>query len=218
MRRIIGAAFVSLDGVMQAPGGPDEDPTGGFEHCGWTAPHWDEALEESMAPLFTEPYDLLLGRKTYEIFAAHWPYQKDDPIGEAFNRTAKYVVTASTEPLSWTNSHAIGGIDGLAELRQTEGPALHIWGSSTLYPGLLGRGLIDRLVVMTFPVVLGKGKRLFGEGVPSGAFKLVESRVSATGVLVGGYEPAGPVPTGTFVTGEPSRAELDRREKWRRES
>ena len=107
MRNIVAAVFVSLDGVMQAPGGPDEDPTGGFELGGWTAPYWDEVLGESVGALFAQPFDLLLGRKTYEIFAAHWPDYMDDPIGLAFNRVAKYVVTSSTEPLIWANSHAI---------------------------------------------------------------------------------------------------------------
>ncbi|HLL59682.1 MAG TPA: dihydrofolate reductase family protein [Allosphingosinicella sp.] len=217
MRRIVGAAFVSLDGVMQAPGGPDEDSTGGFELGGWTAPLADNILGETMAPLFAEPFDLLLGRKTYEIFAAHWPYRNDDPVGEVFNRVAKYVVTSSAEPLSWSNSHAIDGIDGVAKLKQQEGPELRIWGSSLLYQGLIHRGLIDRFFLMTHPVILGKGKRLFPEGLPPGALKLVDSKVSTTGVIIATYEPAGPVQLGSYATDEPSEAELARREKMRRE-
>lgn len=218
MRRIVGACFVSLDGVMQAPGGPNEDPTGGFEHGGWVAPHWDETTGEHIDRLFSKPFDLLLGRKTYEIFAVYWPYMTDDPIGQTFNRVAKYVVTSSREPLSWANSHAINdGVDGVARLRQSDGPDLLIQGSSRLYPDLLGRNLIDRLIVMTFPLVLGKGKRLFGEGTPAQGLKLAESKVSATGVVIASYEPAGPVRTGTFETQAPSEAELARRERWRRE-
>ena len=209
---------MSLDGVMQAPGGPEEDPTGGFAHGGWVAPYWDETAGGSMAPLFAEPFDLLLGRRTYEIFAAYWPYNDDHPIGRAFNEAAKYVVTSSTEPLSWSNSHAINdGADGVARLKESVGPNLVIQGSSGLYPDLLARGLIDRLSLLTFPVLLGKGKRLFGQNGPSGALKLVESQVSTTGVIIARYEPAGAVRTGTFETREPSEAELARRAKMRRE-
>ena len=202
MRRIIGGVFVSLDGVMQAPGGPDEDPTGGFEFGGWVAPYWDEVGGESVDALHTRPFDLLLGRKTYEIFAGHWPYL-DDPMAQAYNRAAKHVVTSSSEPLGWANSHAINdGIEGVERLKVSVGPDLLIWGSSGLYPGLLERGLLDRIVIMTFPVVLGKGKRLFAHGIKSGALRLVDSKVSSTGVLVATYEPAGTVALGSFA-GEP---------------
>lgn len=218
MREIIAGVFLSLDGIMQAPGGPEEDTTGGFTFGGWTAPYEDEALGESMSPLFAEPYDLLLGAKTYEIFSAFWPYMTEDPIGQAFNRAAKYVVTSSTEPLPWANSHAINdGIDGVARLKESQGPGLVIWGSSKLYPDLLERGLLDRLYLMTYPVVLGKGKRLFPEGTPPGALKLLDNRVSTTGVVIASYEPAGPVQTGTFETQPPSEAELARRARWKTE-
>ena len=214
MRRIIAGAFVSLDNVMQAPGGPEEDPTCNFEYGGWVAPYWDEAVDASMTPLFEEPFDLLLGRKTYEIFAAHWPHYDDEPIGQAFNRAAKYVVTSSTEPLPWANSHAIrDGSEGVARLKQGSGPTLVIQGSSGLYPDLLARGLIDRLYLKTFPVLLGKGKRLFGQDGASGALKLVASEVSQSGVVLATYEPAGPVQTGSFQTKEPSEEELERRER-----
>jgi dihydrofolate reductase len=217
MRDIVGAAFVSLDGVMQAPGGPEEDPTGGFELGGWTAPLSDDTIGESMAPLFAEPFDLLLGRNTYDIFAAHWPY-RDDPIGQVFNRAAKHVVTSSAEPLAWSNSHAVrGGIDGVARLKEEDGPELRIWGSSRLYTGLLGRGLVDRLFLMTYPVILGKGKRLFADGLPPQALKLTQSKVSTTGVVIATYERNGSVQVGSFVPDEPSEAELARREKMRRE-
>ena len=218
MRRIVGAAFVSLDGVMQGPGGPEEDTSGGFDLGGWTPAYSDEAQGEAMAPLFAEPFDLLLGRRTYEIFAAYWPYKNDHPVGAAFNRAAKYVVTRSTEPLSWSNSHAIpDGIHGAARLKDQEGPELRVWGSSVLYDGLIAHGLVDRLVLMTFPLILGKGKRLFGEGLPPQALNMVETIVSPAGVVIATYEPAGPVQLGTFETDEPSEAELARREKWSRE-
>jgi len=216
MRRIVSAVFVSLDGVMQAPGGPDEDPTGGFEHGGWVAPYWDDVPGETIDAVFAKPFDLLLGRKTYEIFAAYWPYNRGEAIGEAFEQAVKHVVTSSTEPLSWANSHAINdGIDGVARLKASEGPDLVIQGSSALYPDLMERGLIDRLTIMTFPLVLGKGKRLFAPGIASGALKLVDSTVSSTGVVVSTYEPAGRVQTGTFEAKPPSEAELARRERWR---
>ena len=217
MRRIVCAAFVSLDGVMQAPGGPEEDPTGGFAHGGWTPAYWDELTDGSVEAAHEKPFDLLLGRKTYEIFAAHWPYRMDDPIGETFNRVAKYVVTSSDAPLSWANSHPIPDIESVARLKQDDGADLLIWGSSTLYPQLLRKGLIDHLLLMIFPVVLGSGKRLFGDGTPPGALKLIDSKISTTGVLIASYEPAGPVPLGSIVNEEPSEAELARREKMRHE-
>jgi dihydrofolate reductase len=215
MRRIVAGVFVSLDGIMQAPGGPEEDPTAGFEFGGWVAPHWDEVTGESVDALHARPFDLLLGRKTYEIFAGHWPYH-DDPIAQVYNRTAKHVVTSSTEQLGWANSHAINdGVDGVERLKAGDGPDLLIWGSSGLYPDLLERGLLDRIVIMTFPVVLGKGKRLFAPGVASGAFRLVESKVSGTGVVIAAYEPAGPVSVGSFEGQAASEAELARRERWK---
>jgi dihydrofolate reductase len=214
MRRIIGGVFVSLDGVMQGPGGPHEDTSGGFDLGGWTVPYSDDVLHESMKPLFAEPYDLLLGARTYGIFSTYWPYMTDDPVGQAFNRAAKYVVTSSREPLSWANSHAIDdGNDGVARLKESGGPDLVIWGSGKLYPDLLARGLLDRLYLMTYPVLLGKGKRLFDRGVPSGALKLIDGKVSPSGVMTASYEPAGPVQTGTFEMQPPSEAELARREE-----
>jgi len=217
MRRIVGAAFVSLDGVMQAPGGPEEDRSGGFELGGWTPAYSDEAQGESLAPLFAEPFDLLLGRRTYEIFAAHWPCQEDE-IGAAFDRATKYVVTSSTGPLPWVNSHPVSdGIDGVRRLKESDGPELRVWGSSVLYKGLIAQGLLDRLVLITFPLILGKGKRLFGDSLPPQALKLVESKVSPKGVVIASYEPAGPVQLGSFVPDQPSEAELERRKRWARE-
>ena len=215
-RRIIGGAFVSLDGVMQAPGGPEEDPTGGFAHGGWTFHYWDEIGGEAMGHLFGRPFELLLARRTYDIFAGYWPYaQEDGEIAGAFNGTVKHVVTHSREPLEWANSRRVGDDvpAELARLKEQDGPDLVIQGSSTLYPLLLRHGLLDELFLMTFPVVLGQGKRLLGEGTPPGAFKLVESKTATSGVTIGIYQPAGEVPTGSFATQEPSEKELARREK-----
>lgn len=217
-RQIIGAAFVSLDGVIQAPGGPHEDPTGGFTHQGWLAPLGDEALESQIDTVFRQPYDLLLGRRTYEIFAAHWPFNTDAPeIAEPFNRCRKYVLTRGGTSLDWTNSVAVPDIDDVAAIKAGEGPNLVIQGSSTLYPQLLARGLIDRLVLMVAPVILGQGKRLFGADAGPGTWRLIEQRTGTRGIVMSTYEPAGPVQTGSFMTDDPSPQELARREKWQKD-
>jgi dihydrofolate reductase len=218
MRKLTGAVFLSLDGIMQAPGGPEEDPTGGFRFGGWTAPFWDEDMGPFEKILGSE-YDLLLAKRTYDIFSAYWPYNQDNPIGARFQRINKYVLTHSDEPLSWENSHKLSGDTAVAveELKRSEGPDLLIQGSSTLYAPLISAGLIDRLVLMTFPVVLGEGKSIFDGSLKPSGLKLVDSFVSGTGVVTAIYEPAGDVKTGTFETKEPSEAELERREKWARE-
>lgn len=218
MRKIIGGVFQSLDGVMQAPGGPSEDWTGGFQLGGWSFSFWDEAMGNAMGALFAGPFDLLLGRKTYEIFAAHWPYaDAGDPIGTAFDRASKYVVTHGDAPLEWQNSHRVGRIDAVAEIKRGEGPDILIQGSTTLYPQLFAAGLVDRLFVMTFPVVLGGGKRLFGPGTPPFALRQVQHQVSTTGVVMATYEPAGEVPIGSFQMKEPSEREVARQERMKRE-
>ena len=215
MRKLTGAVFVSLDGIMQAPGGPEEDPTSGFEHGGWVAPFW----AEDMGPfekIIMGDYDLLLGKRTYDIFSGYWPHNQDQPIGAKFQAINKYVLTHSDEPLAWENSHKLSGAtaaDAVAELKQSEGRDLLIQGSSTLYPPLLSAGLIDRLVLITFPVVLGKGKSIFDGPIEASSLKLAESFVSKTGVVIGVYKPAGDVQTGTFETKEPSPEERERREK-----
>jgi dihydrofolate reductase len=214
MRKLTGAVFQSLDGVMQAPGGPEEDPTGGFRFGGWVQPFWDE----NMGPfedLIMGEYDLLLGKRTYDIFAAYWPYNRDNPIGEKFQRINKYVLTHSPEPLEWENSQKLSGdtAETVSELKRTEGRDLLIQGSSTLYVPLLSAGLIDRLVLMTFPVLLGRGKRIFDGTEAPGTLKLSDHFVSTTGVVLAIYEPAGEVRTGTFETKPPSEATLELREK-----
>jgi dihydrofolate reductase len=218
MRKLTGAVFQSLDCVMQAPGGPDEDPTSDFHLGGWVAPFWDPEMGPFEGVIMGE-YDLLLGKRTYDIFAAYWPYNQDNPIGEKFQRINKYVLTHSDEPLTWENSHRLSGDTAqvVAELKRSEGRDLLIQGSSTLYPPLLSARSIDRLMLTTFPVVLGAGKRIFDGSEEPGALKLVDHFVSPKGVTINTYEPAGDVPTGTFATKEPSEAELERREKWARE-
>lgn len=214
MRKLTGAVFVSLDGVMQAPGGPEEDPTGSFKLGGWTQPFWSEDMGPFEKVLDSD-YDLLLGKRTYDIFSAYWPNNQDNPIGAKFQHINKYVLTHSADPLEWENSHKLSGetAEAVAELKRSQGRDLLIQGSSTLYPPLVSAGLIDRLMLMIFPVLLGQGKRIFdGSQRPSG-LKLVDSFVSDTGVVTATYEPAGEVRTGTFATKEPSKAELELREK-----
>lgn len=214
MRKVIGAAFVSLDGVMQAPGAPEEDRSGGFDLGGWLFHYFDEAAGRRIDALFAEPFALLLGRRTYDIFAAYWPFVEgeDTALGARFDRAAKYVVTRGEQLLSWQNSHRLAGLDALAELKRGEGPELIIQGSSTLYPQLLAAGLIDQLILMTFPVIVGSGKRLFGDGTPPRSMRMVEHEVTPRGLIIAAYEPDGAVETGSFGPDiAPSTAELERR-------
>lgn len=200
MRKIIGSMFVSLDGVIQAPGGPTEDPTGGFAHGGWMFPVADDQVGAAIGDSFSRPYDLLLGRRTYDIFAAYWPYVEGEgaPMGDAFTAVNKYVLTRGAQPLTWTNSHRIRTVDDVAALKRDDGSDLLIQGSSMIYPALLAAGLLDRLVLYTFPILLGSGKRLFGEGTPPGTLKLVDQQISSGGTVIATYEPAGSVETGSF--------------------
>ncbi|MDQ6435944.1 dihydrofolate reductase family protein [Mesorhizobium sp. LHD-90] len=202
MRKVIAATFLSIDGVMQAPGGPEEDTDGGFRFGGWTFHYWDEMMGKVMDESFGKPFDLLLGRRTYDIFAAHWPrVPEDDPIGKKFNAITKYVATSSPTTLSWKNSEWLGedAVAGVAKLKQQDGPDLLIQGSSQFVQALLKNDLIDEYKLWTFPVVLGGGKRLFGEGSLSGAMKLVDSKVSTTGVVIGTYVRDGEVKQGSFA-------------------
>lgn len=219
MRKVVATTFVSLDGVMQAPGGPEEDPTGGFTYGGWTANYWDDAMGKVMGETMATPFDLLLGRKTYEIFAAHWPYIENDPTAEKFNAITKYVATSSTEPLTWKNSVAIRGnvAAEVARLKQGDGPNLLIQGSSQLTQALLANDLIDEFNLWVFPLVLGPGKRLFGEGAVPAALKLVDTKASTTGVTMSTYQRAGAISTGSFALEKPTEAETARREKMKRE-
>jgi len=215
MRRIVVATFTSLDGVMQAPGGPQEDPSGGFTLGGWTAPHFDEAGGAFVGDIFGRPYDLLLGRKTYDIFAADWPHITDpnDRIATVFNRVTKYVASRSSPRLGWQNSQLLGRdvVAGLKALKGQDGPDLLVWGSSDLLQTLWREDLVDEFCVLIFPLVLGKGKRLFADGARPGGLKMVKSQSFATGVIVAYYRPDGAVKTGDFQLAEPTEAELERR-------
>lgn len=196
MRRIIASAFVSLDGVIQGPGGSNEDTTGGFAEGGWVFKMWDEGIDEVLGELFGRPYDLLLGRRTYDIFAAYWPYVEGEAaaMGNAFTVANKYVLTRGNQPLDWANSHRMRGVEDVAAVKAGDGPDLIIQGSSAIYPGLLASGLIDRLTLMTFPATLGVGKRLFGGGTPTGMLKMVDHKVTAKGTVIATYEPGGALP------------------------
>ena len=198
MRKLTGAAFVSLDGVIQGPGGPSEDPTGGFDHGGWVFGIGDEGINPTLGELFTPPYALLLGRRTYDIFAAYWPFVQGAAagMGEALTSADKYVVTHRVASFEWANSHRLDGIDAVRALKESDGPDLLIQGSSTLYPPLLAAGLIDELILMTFPVTLGHGKRLLGDGTPAAAMRLVGHSVGEKGVVVTRWVPDGAIPRG----------------------
>lgn len=199
MRKLIAAAFVSLDGVMQAPGGPDEDPSNGFVFGGWTVPYWDEVTDPFMG-IFDESFDLLLGRKTYDIFAAYWPVHQEHPIGPLFNRVTKYVATSTPETLHWENSVGLTGdiLASIAEVKKGDGPPLLTQGSSILLHALLQSDLIDELRLMTFPVVLGQGKRWIDESASPSAFELEKTVLSTTGVISSVYRRKGEVRSGSF--------------------
>jgi dihydrofolate reductase len=215
MRKIIVGAMVSLDGVMQAPGGPHEDPTGGFTYGGWVAPYFDESLGQAVSDMFAKPFDLLLGRKTYDIFAAHWPYVgPDDPIGPLFDRINKYVATRNPNlKLAWQNSHALGP-DALAAVRTLKsegGPDLLTQGSTDFLKTLFQNSLVDEINISEFPLVLGKGKKLFGDGAFPTTLRLVSSKVSNSGVTINRYVRDGDIVTGSFAFEQPTEAELERR-------
>lgn len=231
MRNIFGAVFVSLDGVMQAPGGPTEDPTGGFAHGGWLPQFFDDEVGEAIGAFFAGEYDLLLGRRTYDIFAAYWPYVGKEAtemgetferaghedgeaeavaMGEAFTRANKYVLTRGQPDLGWTNSHRVGGLDALRAVKEGDGPDLLIQGSSTLYPALIAAGLLDRLTLMTFPVVLGGGKRWFSEGATAKALRLVEQKATKSGAVIATYKPGGAVEQGWAGPQSTSEREKER--------
>jgi dihydrofolate reductase len=224
MRKLVAAAFVSLDGVMQAPGGPDEDPTGGFTLGGWTVPYWgDDVLSRGTAETFGRPFDLLLGRKTYDIFAAHWPYVDTDPtssafaaadaeIAETFNRATKHVASRSRPTLAWRNSEWLGDDAAAAvrALKRGDGPDLLTQGSGDFLQTLFAEDLVDELRLLTFPLVLGGGKRLFGAGARPAAFTLTRSITSPNGVVLTTYERAGEVRTGSFALANQTEAERQR--------
>jgi dihydrofolate reductase len=214
MRRIRGSLFVSLDGVIQAPGGPSEDPTGDFAHGGWLPQFFDEAIGGAIDAFFGKEYDLLLGRRTYDIFAAYWPYVGGEAseigevfdtagkhegeaaaiaMGEAFTRAKKYVLTRGSPDLGWSNSHRLGSMEEVAALKQGDGPDLLIQGSGSLYPALIAARNLDRLTLMTLPLVLGRGKRWFEDSTPGRTFRLLDQQTTRSGATIATYEPTGEI-------------------------
>jgi dihydrofolate reductase len=201
MRKLIVNTFLTLDGVMQAPGGPEEDKSGGFAHGGWSVNYWDEQMGQVIGETMSTPFDLLLGRKTYDIFAAYWPHAADQPGAKQLNDATKYVVSRSRPTLEWKESVLIEGdaAEGIAALKQEDGSELQVHGSGNLIQTLLRHNLVDQFKLWVFPLVIGSGKRLFSDGTVPAALKLVDSKVSTTGVVIGTYEPAGEIVTGSFA-------------------
>jgi dihydrofolate reductase len=206
MRKLIVSTFLTLDGVMQAPGGPEEDPDGGFAFGGWSVNYWDDKMGQVMGEAMSHPFDLLLGRRTYEIFAAHWPHATDDPGAKPLNDATKFVASRTLRSLDWSNSVLIEGEvpEDVAALKKEKGPELQVHGSGNLIQTLLRHELIDEFRLWTFPVVVGRGKRLFSDGTIPAGLKLVDSMVSSTGVVIGTYVPAGEIVTGSFALDEPA--------------
>ena len=217
MRKLVVLTFLSLDGVMQAPGGPEEDPTGGFKHGGWVAGYFDDFLGAVMDKQMNKPFDLLLGRKTFEIFAAHWPYVETDgdPIAAGINNAKKYVASRTLKKLGWSNSELIKGdvAKEVEKLKEQDGPEIQVHGSGDLVQTLLKHDLVDEFRLKIFPITLGRGKRLFAEGTIPVGFKLLESEVSPSGVIVASYARAGEVRRGSFALEAPTEAELARRKR-----
>ena len=201
MRKLIVSTFLTLDGVMQAPGGPEEDDSGGFAHGGWSVNYWDDRMGEVMGAAMSVPFDLVLGRKTYDIFAAYWPHASEEQGAKPLNDATKHVASRSRPTLEWRNSVLIEGdaAEGVAALKEQDGPELQVHGSGNLIQTLLRHGLVDEYRLWFFPVVIGSGKRLFADGTVPAALRLVDSEVSTTGVVMGTYEPAGEIVTGSFA-------------------
>jgi dihydrofolate reductase len=213
MRKLVVSTFVTLDGVMQAPGGPEEDPTGGFTHGGWSFNYWDDVMDQVMGASMGTPYDLLLGRKTYEIFAAHWPHATDSPAAASLNAAHKYVASRTLERAGWGPSTLIRDVpEEVAKLKAGDGLEIQVHGSSDLIQTLLKHDLVDELRVWTFPVLLGGGKRLFRDGIAPGSLKLASSTISTSGVIIATYQPAGAIPYGSFALAEPTPEEVERRQ------
>ena len=201
MRELIVNTFVTLDGVMQAPGGPEEDQDGGFEHGGWSFGYWDEQMQNVMGDLMGKPFDLVLGRRTYDIFAAYWPHHPDEPGAEPLNNATKHVASTTLRQLDWENSHLIEGEvpDGIRALKAQDGPELQVHGSANLLQTLIEQGLVDEFRLMIFPLVLGKGKRLFDGGTVPAGFDVTRSETSSTGVISATYRTGADIKYGSFA-------------------
>jgi dihydrofolate reductase len=212
MRKLCVTAFISLDGIMQAPGGPEEDPTGGFEWGGWAVNYFDEEMVASTTE--SDPYELLLGRGTYEIFAAHWPYA-EGPIADHHNSTRKHVASTTLDSAEWNNTTVITGdvVEYVAALKREDGPEIQVHGSPGLIQTLLRHDLADELRTWIFPVLLGNGKRLFGEGTTAAALTLLDSTATKTGVTINTYTRAGDIQVGSMEFEEPTEAEMQRRKR-----
>jgi dihydrofolate reductase len=221
MRKLIVLSFISLDGVMQAPGGPEEDPTGGFKHEGWVFGYFDDFFLKVMVKQMSKPFDLLLGRITYEIFAAHWPYANtsENPFAARINNAKEYVASKTLTKLDWNNSELIKGDvwNEIKKIKEQDGPEIQVHGSGNFIQMLLKHDLVDELWLKVFPITLGVGKRLFAEGTIPAGFKLLESEISPSGVIIASYERAGEVKTGSFGLETPSEAELARRKRLKEE-
>jgi dihydrofolate reductase len=200
MRKLIVSTFLTLDGVMQAPGGPEEDDSGGFAFGGWSVNYWDEQMGQVMTEAMSVPFDLLLGRKTYDIFAGYWPTAPEEAGAKPLNDATKYVASRSYLTLEWGPSVLIEGdaAEGIAALKKEDGSELQVHGSGNLIQTLMRNNLVDEYRLWVFPLVIGSGKRLFSDGTIPAGLKLVDSKVSTTGVVIGTYEPAGEIVTGSF--------------------
>jgi len=201
MRKLIVSTFLTLDGVMQAPGGPEEDDSGGFAHGGWSVNYWDERMGQVMSEAMSTPFDLVLGRKTYDIFAAYWPHAPEEAGAKPLNDATKYVASRGHPALGWRTSVLIEGdaAEGIAALKNEDGPELQVHGSGNLIQTLLRHNLVDQYRLWVFPLVIGSGRLLFANGTIPSALRLVASKVSTTGVVIGTYEPAGEIVTGSFA-------------------
>jgi len=201
MRKLIVAEHISLDSIIQSPGSPKEDPSDNFRLGGWTVPYTDEAIGQALQDLFSQPFELLLGRRTYDIWAAYWPHvQSGHAIADLFNSVPKHVATHRSDTLDWQNSHALKGnlADAIRALKQQDGANLLTWGSGDMVRQLLAVGLVDELRLLIYPVVLGRGKRLFGDNAQASAFTVADSKSTSSGVLIARYVRSGEVRTGTF--------------------
>jgi dihydrofolate reductase len=208
MRKLVVSTFLTLDGVMQAPGGPEEDPADGFTHGGWSFNYWDDVMDEFMGEAMSPPFDMLLGRKTYEIFAAYWPHAGDTPGAAELNGARKYVASRTLDKVEWNNSTLLEGdvAEAVGKLKAEDGPEIQVHGSGNLIQSLLEHDLVDEFRLMIFPLLLGDGKRLFAEGTVPAGLKVTDTKTSGTGVVLVTYERAGDVEYGSFALEEPTQA------------
>jgi dihydrofolate reductase len=200
MRELLVQTFLTLDGVMQAPGGPDEDDSDGFAYGGWSVNYWDEEMGQAMDDVVSKPFAMVLGRRTYDIMSAFWPHASEEEGATPFNEATKYVASRSRPELAWSHSRLIEGdaAESLAALKAEDGPELQVHGSGNLAQTLIRHNLVDRYRLWIFPLVIGSGKRLFGEGTIPAGLELIEGRTSTSGVFMGTYRSAGEIVTGTF--------------------